>query len=269
MKQFKYTALLFFIVSMVLISCDEEKYGFETGALPSISGLEGFIDITNPPNTSISYTLDEVVSTTGSGQIDIYKNLLNEKVLYTTVNTSDLPITFELGLEEVMAGFSFPIDSLVQGDELRMAQEIHTGDSRVLANNIDAVFKASCSSSIGGLYSVSTTYTQHDFIGDYPSNDIAEVELVDLGSGTYTIADLSGGLYSEGPYVGAYSTTGITGNIQDVCNTITWEGIEDPWGAVVPLDGGVNERNPETGVITISWFCEAYSESGVSVYTPL
>ncbi len=270
MKQFKYTALLFLLASFMLVSCEkEEKFSFDTGVQPSISEVEGFIDITNPPNTSVKYTLDNIVSTTGSGQIDIYKSMLNEKVLYTTVNTSDLPVTFELGVDEVMEGFSYPIDSLKEGDLLRMKQEVHTGDGRVLANNVNAIFPASCSSDIDGLYSVSTTYTQHDFLADFPSYDLAEVLLTDLGGGKYSIEDLSGGLYSVGPYVDAYGTSGIAAEILDVCNNITWNGQSDPWGAVIPLDGGVNERDPDTGVITISWFCEAYSESGVSVYTPL
>ncbi|MBR9914146.1 MAG: hypothetical protein GYB32_04865 [Algicola sp.] len=127
-----------------------------------------------------------------------------------------------------------------------------------------------CFSDIGGMYSVTTTYGYHDFLPTFSTHTM-DVELVDLGDGQYSLTDMSGGLYTVGPYVAAYGTgpTSFDVVITENCGDISWTDQNDPWGLVVPLDGGVNAVDPDTGVITISWFCEGYGENGVSVYTPL
>lgn len=138
----------------------------------------------------------------------------------------------------------------------------------VLSKQCDPSFVSSLSG--GGMYSVSTTYLYNDFLSDYPSN-VTQYEITDLGNNTFSVPDFSGGLYSVGPYAAAYGTDGVDNSLvfTDECNKITWEGQSDPWGAIIPLDGGVNKIDPDTGIITISWYCEQYGESGISVYTPL
>jgi hypothetical protein len=34
-------------------------------------------------------------------------------------------------------------------------------------------------------------------------------------------------------------------------------------------DNSPNNVDPDTGVITISWYCNGYGEYGTSIYTPL
>lgn len=125
---------------------------------------------------------------------------------------------------------------------------------------------------IGGMYSVTTTYGFHDFLPTFSSNTM-DMEVLDNGDSTYFIQDFSGGLYTVGPYVSAYGTGptsfDVTISVAICASGIIWSGQNDPWGAVVPLDGGLNEVDLDTGIITISWFCEGYGENGVSVYTPL
>ncbi|MBO3116994.1 hypothetical protein J4050_09555 [Winogradskyella sp. DF17] len=123
---------------------------------------------------------------------------------------------------------------------------------------------------IGGTYSVTTDYGFHDFLPDFSSYTYT-TDIVDNGDGTFFVQDFSGGLYTEGPYVTAYGTgpTSFDVNFTNACRQIIYPDQGDPWGAVIPLDGGVNEIDLSTGIITISWFCEGYGENGVSVYTPL
>ena len=127
-----------------------------------------------------------------------------------------------------------------------------------------------CFSDIGGMYSVTTTYGYHDFLPAFNPHTM-DVEITDLGDGQYGLVDMSGGLYTVGPYVAAYGTgpTSFDVVINENCGDISWTGQTDGYGAVVPLEGGVNSVDPETGVVTISWFCQAYGENGVSIYTPL
>jgi len=123
---------------------------------------------------------------------------------------------------------------------------------------------------LGGMYSVETTYGFHDFLPDFATNTMI-MEIVDLGDGTFFVQDFSGGLYDGGPYSSAYNTgpTSFDFIFSNACKQIIWENQSDPWGAVVPLEGGKNEYDPGTGVIITSWFCEGYGENGVSIYTPI
>ncbi|WP_298760266.1 hypothetical protein [uncultured Psychroserpens sp.] len=127
-----------------------------------------------------------------------------------------------------------------------------------------------CFSDIGGMYSMTTTYGYHDFLPAFNPNTI-EIEIEALGDGLYRVFDMSGGLYSNGPYSTAYGTGATSFDVEftENCGEISWVNQNDPWGLVVPLEGGVNAVDPDTGVITISWYCEGYTENGVSVYTPL
>ncbi|WP_298896654.1 hypothetical protein [uncultured Psychroserpens sp.] len=127
-----------------------------------------------------------------------------------------------------------------------------------------------CFSDIGGMYSVTTTYGYHDFLPDY-NPQTTDIEIEALGDGLYRVFDMSSGLYSSGPYAAAYGTgpTSFDVEFTENCGEISWVNQNDPWGLVIPLDGGVNAVDPDTGVVTISWFCEGYGENGVSVYTPL
>nr|WP_321230962.1 hypothetical protein [uncultured Psychroserpens sp.] len=137
---------------------------------------------------------------------------------------------------------------------------------QTLTININGI----CFSNIGGMYNVTTTYGYHDFLPDFSTHNM-DVEIEALGDGQYNVVDFSGGLYTVGPYVGAYGTgpTSFDVEFTENCGDISWDGQTDPWGAVIPLDGGINSVDSDTGVVTISWYCEAYGENGVSVYTPL
>ena len=87
--------------------------------------------------------------------------------------------------------------------------------------------------------------------------------------GVYSVTDASGGLYSVGPYVAAYGTSGLPIEFTDVCNNISWSDQVDDWGAFVPTPGETNAVDPATGIITMNWLAEAFSESGTTIYTPL
>jgi hypothetical protein len=142
------------------------------------------------------------------------------------------------------------------------------GEEAMVNAQFDLFIVQLCVSDIAGMYSMTTTYGYHDFLPSYSTN-IQDIEIVEIGEGVYSIADFTGGLYSDGgPYNGAYSTTATYAEITENCGLISWSGQSDPWGAMIPLEGGENSVDAN-GVITMSWFCEGYGENGVSVYTPL
>ncbi|RYF37858.1 MAG: hypothetical protein EON97_00485 [Chitinophagaceae bacterium] len=136
------------------------------------------------------------------------------------------------------------------------------------------VFRSCPTDSVAGMYSVTTTYTVHDFLPDFATYTMeTEVTAVAGQENTFRVADFSGGLYSVGPYNDAYGTgsAGQANNIDLVftisCGVLTWSGQNDPYGAINMQ--GTNSYDASTGVITISWNAVGYNETGVSVYTPL
>ena len=119
------------------------------------------------------------------------------------------------------------------------------------------------------MYEVTTTYGYHDFLPSFnPNVMMAEVVADPSDAIGYSVADFSGGLYESGPYASAYGTFGLPLVFRDICGNISWEGQTEFWGNILLLDGGVNSVDQNTGIITISWFCDGYGENGVSVYVP-
>jgi len=120
---------------------------------------------------------------------------------------------------------------------------------------------------ISGMYSVTTTYSTHDFLPDFASHTIASTEVLSLGENTYEIEDFNGGLYSVGPYAAAYGTFALPLVFTLEDGAITWSGQTEFWGTIELDSSGVNGYS--CGEITISWTCPGYGETGVSIYTPL
>jgi hypothetical protein len=135
-----------------------------------------------------------------------------------------------------------------------------------------------CDLDLSGLYSVVTTYGYHDFVSTVGDTfTIAEVEITAVGDGTFSIPDFSGGLW-PGAYNDAYGPYPNGGNIplvfSEVCGEVMWSEQTEPYGDVVMQsetlgDNGPNNVDPDTGVITISFYCTGYGEYATSVYTPL
>ena len=145
-------------------------------------------------------------------------------------------------------------------------------------NNCDGSVDIICDLDLSGLYSVVTTYGSHDFITTIGDTFIIdEVEITAVGDGTFSIPDFSGGLW-PGAYNDAYGPYPNGGNFplvfSEVCGEVMWSGQSELYGDVLMQsetlgDNGPNNVNPDTGVITISFYCTGYGEYATSIYTPL
>jgi len=221
-----------------------------------------FTALLNTNNVDVSFSLEDVLgqssdAVTTNGTVRILANsqtaVIELNVLPTAATTlvaSD--ITFDVVLQSASGGIAVGLSD-------GTAQVVHTVNL-VCDLTLD----------LGGMYSVTTNYGYHDFLPSFnPNTEV--VEVTDNGDGTFFVQDFSGGLYNGGPYTAAYGTGPASFDVtfSNSCNKIQWTDQNDPWGAVIPLNGGVNEVDVATGVMTISWFCEGYGENGVSVYTPM
>ncbi len=222
---------------------------------PDAENFKIQVGATNKSNTDRTYnvTIDE--SSTAASGVDF-------SLMSNTVTIPSGEFFGEIEVQGIFEGTTAEGSSLVlnlssNGDNLAMVDASY-----------EVTIVQKCVSDLAGTYSVTTTYGYHDFLPSYSSNTM-EVEIVEISEGLYEVFDFSGGLYSSGPYSTSYGTTSFTVQFSENCGAISWEGQSDAWGPCVPLDGGVNSVNYDNGQVTISWYCEAYGENGVSVYTPL
>jgi len=268
----KYLSALAILMLFVLGACKKDKI--------VITDIDEYVTITNgtSPGFNIAYKptayVDFVVDTKGEAnitEIKLFKQFISAggvpsaKVLHKTLNA--FPANINVTLAQALTGLGINLIDFNYGDQVVFTVVI-TADGKEYDSNLKFEGSTICPSDLGGSYKVVTTYIQHDFLPNY-STFTDTVTITALGSGKYSVVDLSGGLYSQGPYKGAYGTSGISATFQDLCNSITWSDAKDPWGQVVPAPGGINSIDGNTGIITISWQCLAYNERGVSVYTPL
>ncbi len=202
----------------------------------------------------------EVVSTSGS-------------IVYLSgTNTPVTPLTLNVNLDALQSNIftAYTFDIVLTGTNNSSVGVGIPGDA-AFPTSTRIIMSAPCEPpTVGGAYSVTTEYGFHDFLPAFATYTM-NTTIVDNGNGTYLVQDFSGGLYTVGPYQAAYNTGPNSFDLTffTVCNDINWEGQNDPWGTVIPQEDGVNEVDPDTGVVTTSWFCNGYGENGVSVYTPL
>ncbi len=270
MKKILYITGFALIAGLLVTSCtkEEDENPFLNpdvkGAVVLVSNVvNGFFDLANPDASEIAFDVETKGETVSSILIKKSVNGGGE-VDHATISA---PTTVNVSFNDALSGTGSTAGDLEVGDVITLNFYVTTPSGTFKGGSLGV--DLSCASALAGMYSVTTTYSQHDFLPDYSSNTM-EMEIMDGSqAGLYIVNDMSGGLYSAGPYVDAYGTTDFVVEFKDVCNSISWEGQTDPWGPCVPTDGGVNSVDPATGVITLSWTCTAYGESGVSVYTPL
>lgn len=181
----------------------------------------------------------------------------NSGTIQPNSSTAELPITI---LD----------DNINPGEAPTVVVKLTGGDIAINPNYESAthVLQVLCESSLGGNYTMVTTYHTHDFLPTFDTNT-QDVELVDEGDGVYSITGFDGGLYAEGnPYNANYGTAALTNKIQDVCGNITTDGASDPWQQLNADPARPNSYDNATGVITYSVVGSVYGENWTSVLTP-
>lgn len=289
--------LVLFLSITILVACDNDSnngLGEEDptsgwlqfdGTDPSVTYLSNdlladgvsSIDIpfryTAPINKS-EIVLDYSTADVQGNSSDIIVNGSGSSTI--AANTLDGTITLNIDLVSLEANIAntYVFDVVMQSNNRNVGMGIAPDFSstyRVTIKTCDLL-------DLAGTYSATTTYGFHDFmstIGD--TFTIAEVEITAVGDGTFSIPDFSGGLW-PGAYNDAYGPYPNGGNIplvfSEVCGEVMWSGQTELYGDVLMQsetlgDNGPNNVDPDTGVITISFYCTGYGEYATSIYTPL
>ena len=255
------TALLLFASS-----CIEEPDDFipyKEGAQAVPSGIAGIFDLVDIPGSTVSFNVNVINSNAIQvSSVTIMKSYKGGAPVEHATITS-WPASVSVTPADVVAGIpgAPAVSDLELGDFFTLSLIANTSNGPTRSPRTVRI-DATCSSNLEGMYEAVTTYAVHDFLPTYSENTFT-VEIKEVRSGVYSIADLSGGLYSEGPYVGAYGTSGIAAEFTDVCGNLTFSPVNDPWG---PVDATISMD--EQGVITVTATATAYGETWSSVYTP-
>lgn len=268
-----------FFFAAFLTSCEEEVVKYDTNG-----GKEAYLFTQEESDLPIgvdgaSSVMVEVGATTKSNSDRVIPITIDPSSTATpdqySINAASLviPAGEFVGHVEIIGNF----DAVPDGAAPTLVLNLDTTGIDIVADkdqHVVNIFRF-CPTDLAGEYSVTTTYSVHDFLPDFPSYTMNTTIEAQAGENTYKVADFSGGLYSVGPYAEAYGTgapsaaTAIDLIFTINCARVTWAGQADPWGAIIPTQGAVNSYDPETGVITISWTAVGYGETGVSVYTPI
>lgn len=136
-------------------------------------------------------------------------------------------------------------------------------DVSEINKSVSVTYNVACGSDLGGNYLVTTTGFNTDGgcgVVDATVEDL-EITLVDLGGGSYSVSDISGGMYSA--WYSCYGGAEVAGTITDVCGSITVNGA-GPFGASFYTTSG---SYTDARVITIEWTND-FGDTATSVYTP-
>ncbi len=267
------SALLMLVAGLFFTSCDDSitpahQQIARDGALP-IPGTPApnFYDLLDFANAASAITLDkEEYGDAQVSSIDVWVSY-DGGPAGKLMTVSSFPSDLTWAGTDAAAAAGVDVDSLELGKIFKFTFTLNMSDGQVLKPNTKVDIPLSCPSDLAGMYDVHTVYHQHDFLPDYSEADIV-AEVVQVDDGIYMVADGSGGLYSEGPYVNAYGTMGLSFTFREICNQITWEGQKDDWQNLLQSPDYPSEVDPNTGVFTISILGDVYGEHWTSTYTP-
>lgn len=235
----KHTLVALLATSLMLTSCledQDEEYQI-VGAVPTVKLLNSApatIDIGGSfdlemryysPNVAVTkITVTEVITAADGTE---KSTAIVEEQNITGFNTSDS--------YETSVSYTASNDDLVKTDVITLTITLMAANGLSSSEVVKTVIP-DCPNNIAGTY-LATTDVETPFDGQYDNTGTPyTVTITDNGDGTYTISDVTGGLYGEF-YADAYSSDGV----QALPATLDRDGCEI--GATdVPEDPGFEAR---------------------------
>lgn len=274
MKNLNIKVLLILISGFLFFGCEDQGEGvFDTGELtanlsaPSTGAYlrgetsEFTMELSVSENPGVS--VDEIII---YGQLNatVDDELTSSEVVELSRQSSEGE--FVISASEVFS--SLPVngvvlseDDLAPGDQFIFTYELVLSDGRVLTPAATYAVTFTCPSDIAGTYSFVSTGFFGDGAGGQTSpygEFTGEVVLTEDASGIYTVDDMSFGLYDQG-----YGDTSPSGQIEEVCGSISDRGSTDQYGDPFTINGSLNDD----GSIELTWG-NTWGDTGTVVLTP-
>jgi len=234
------------------------------GAIVFVSDVDPtFFNLFEPATTNIAFNVDSQGEAVSSAKMWISRNG-SDPIPFADITS--LPANFDISLTEAATALGISPDDFMGGDVVTFSFSDVTSAAGVFPSGYTFNVDASCPSAImEGTYNSVTTGLSTDACCPDPVTVEGTVELTSDGAGLYTISDWSAGIYLAWYEVyGITASTDISGSLKDVCNTISANGITEPFGTAVEATG---TYDPATGIITYEW-SNGYADSATVTLTP-
>lgn len=241
-------------------SCIEEQPVFPpytAGGTALLSGVGGLFDLNDLPNSTYSFTIDvKHPDNVTISSVTIMKSL-NGGTPVAHAEISSFPASITVTPADVVNGLGIGVDDLKLGDDIDFTLKVNTNNGTFSAqDNFD--IKPACISDLAGMYSVVTSGEAGGGVGSYGTLDPVDVTVTEESPGTYSVDDISGGMYP-----GVWGGSPQEGTFSDVCNSLTINDFTDQWGDTFSGSGTVNADK----TMTLNW-SNTYGDNGESIYTP-
>lgn len=256
MKNITYLLGLILVLG-VISSCtkEEDENPFASiepkGAVVSVGNVQtGFFDLTDPDNAGIAFDL-----TTKGEAVNSVTVLQSTKggAPQEIATISSFPATISVSLADIMASSGLTMDDLAPGDQTVFSFQNVSTPSGTYPSGASLSIDMSCQSDLGGMMDVTT-------VGWCGETFTGTAELVALGGGSYTVADMSFGAYEVCYGAGSALPEGDL-TIVDICNELSYAGLSQ-WGETyeflsMTVDGPSltfawkNDYDPEAGTTTL------------------
>ncbi|WP_366184925.1 hypothetical protein [Flavobacterium ovatum] len=241
----------FIAFSLLLMGCENDggdsKLTLEQGAIPNFQktatsdSFINLVDLSNDQPIKLELNVSTVYGDISS--MDIIGFYTQDDKTYRTVlkaNQTTFPITLSFTIEDIIN--SFPIlnskDDFKIGNKLLISADIKLKNGKIykiyddngqpnfgshvatsVQYSVSQSFLVSCPSFLAGTYSFSTTNIG-DGVNFTTETYTGTVTFTDKSGGSYNISDASFGGYT---YLYDVAATGL--QLQDICNKITFKGV--------------------------------------------
>jgi hypothetical protein len=215
----------------------------------------GFFNLSDLANAFVSFELSESPNSKNVSSVDVSASLNSTASAdykpITTLNT--LPGTVVVTAAQAATAFGVDISSFKLGDVVRFRFKSNFADGTSSSSAATVIAPYSCPSDLAGTYTAYSDATSTD--GCATCGELmqfqATVTITRISDGVYRLSDFSAGAYLEWyAGYGISPATNLTSTIRDVCNVISFDPFNEPFGTAVVASGSYN---PTTRELTYTW----------------
>lgn len=215
----------------------------------------GFYNLTEIQTAVAEFSIDVVANSKQISSVEVLGSLNNiAGSSFQAVQTvSSLPATISISAVDAGNVLGKAASELVLGDVFRFVFRANFTDGTSALSAASVTIPVSCPSDLAGTYTASSNATSTDGCCTDPLEGFeSEVVITVISDGVYKLSDFSAGVYLEWYDVyGISPTTDLSCTIRDVCNQISFDPFNEPFGTAVVVSGG--SYDPATSTITYSW----------------
>lgn len=236
--------------------------GEAAGGVRVTNVASGFYNLTEIETAFAEFSIEASPNSKDISSVDVLGSLNNiAGSSFQTVQTvSTLPATITISAVDAGNALGKPASELVLGDVFRFTFRTNFSDGTSSLSSASVTIPVSCPSDLAGTYTASSNAASTDGCCTDPLEGFeSEVVITAISDGVYKLSDFSAGVYLE--WYAIYGITpaiDLSATIRDVCNQISFDPFNEPFGTAVEASGSYD---PATNTLTYSWV-NGYDDTG-------